>query len=125
MDANTIKELKQLLEAKKMDLIAQLESIGHRAAGSEVNFDADFPNYDDSASLEDSASEVVDYDRNLSLEKNLEDELRSVEKALKRITEGAYGQCSYCGKEIEIERLKIRPESASCVSCKNTLKGQS
>lgn len=124
MDAKTMQDLKTLLEAKKQEIIVNLESIGHRSEGAETNYDANFPNYDDSASIEDNAAEVIDYDRNVSLEHNLEDELRSVEKALKRIEEGTYGKCSYCGQEIESERLKIRPESTSCVNCKKTLKGQ-
>lgn len=113
-----------MLEAKQADIIKQLGSIGSKSAGAEVNFDAKFPDYGDSASIEDNASEVSDYTTNLSLERDLEDELHSVEKVLKSIEEGKYGVCKYCHKEIEIERLKIRPESTACVACKNSLKTQ-
>lgn len=124
MDAQTIQSLRTQLETKKQEIIANLENIGHRTEGAETNYDANFPNYEDSASIEDNAAEVIDYDRNLSLEHNLEDELRSVEKALKRMSEGTYGKCSYCNQDIESERLRIRPESTSCVNCKKTLKSQ-
>jgi RNA polymerase-binding transcription factor DksA len=123
MEDKFIEEFKGLLEAKKADIIKQLASIGTRSAGADVNFDANFPDYGSSASVEDSASEVADYTTNLSLEKELENDLRDVEKALKSVAAGTYGKCKYCQKEIEIERLRIRPESNSCVSCKKTLKG--
>ena len=87
-----------------------------------MNFDADFPDYGNSNSIEDNASEVTDYTTNLSIEHELEGDLRDVESALKRVKDGTYGRCKHCNKDIEIERLKIRPESTSCVSCKRLLK---
>lgn len=123
MEEKYLHEFKSALEAKKADIIKQLAKIGSRAEGAEDNFNANYPDYGDSASIEDSASEVSDYTTNLSLEHELEGDLRDVDKALKSIADGTYGKCKYCKKEIEIERLRIRPESNSCVSCKKTLKG--
>lgn len=120
MEEKILQELKKQLEDKKNKIIANLESIGKRAEGEEINFNAEFPDYGDST--EDNAVEVADYTKNLSFERQLEDDLRDVEKALKRIGEDNYGTCQYCGKEIEIERLKIRPESTACVACKQALK---
>lgn len=122
MDKEILQQLKNQLEERKKLIIEQLQSIGSRAEGAEINFDAKFPDYGDS--LEDSASEVADYTKNLSLERDLEKDLHDVEKAIKRMDEGKYGICNHCGKEIEIERLKIRPESSSCVACKNSLKNK-
>ncbi|MFA5047992.1 MAG: TraR/DksA C4-type zinc finger protein [Patescibacteria group bacterium] len=125
MDQKTLKELKKQLEEKRIDVIKQLESIGVKVeGGAETNFNAEFPDYGNSASVEDNASEVADYTTNLSLERDLEDELRGVDKALKRMEDGTYGKCNYCHKDIEVQRLKIRPESTACVTCKNTLKGK-
>ena len=123
MDRKLFEEFKRLLETKKAEIIKQLAGIGTRAEGAEVNFNADFPDYGESASIEDNASEVSDYTTNLSLEKQLESDLHDTEKALKQVADGIYGKCKYCKKDIEIERLRIRPESTSCVSCKKTLKG--
>lgn len=119
MDQQLLPELRQQLLAKRQMIIEQLEGIGSPAAGKD-NFDAKFPDYGDS--MEDSAVEVADYTKNLSLERDLEKELQGVDKAIKSMDDGTYGVCSYCGNEIELERLKIRPESTSCVACKNALK---
>ncbi len=123
MDEKILQELKNQLEEKKERIIANLESIGNRVKGDdndEINYNAEFPDYGDSS--EDSAVEVADYTKNLSFERGLEGELRDVEAALKKIAEGGYGICKHCGKQIELERLKIRPESSSCVACKQALK---
>ncbi len=124
MEKQQLQEFKKQLEDKRKEIVEQLDVIGSLAEGAETNFNADFPNYSDSASIEDSANEVADYTTNLSLERDLESQLRDIDKALKRIEEGKYGICKYCNKEIELERLKIRPESTSCVACKKSLKGQ-
>lgn len=116
MDQQGLKNFKNKLEEKKKAVIEQLESIGTRAQGAGVNFNADFPDY--GSSQEDNAIEVADYTTNLSLEKQLEAEMQNVEKALKKIEDGTYGTCSDCGQPIEPERLNIRPESTRCLSCK-------
>ena len=125
MDQQQLQHFKEKLEAKKEEIIQQLSSIGTRAEGAEVNFNADFPDYGNTQSIEDNAAEVSDYTTNLSLEHELEDNLHDVEKALKRVADGTYGYCNHCKQEIEAGRLEIRPESNSCVSCKKSLKGQS
>ena len=120
MDQKTLNEFKEALEARKKEVLSQLGNISTKDKGSEDDFTADFPQYGDS--MEDSVGEVADYIKNLSVEKELEKELHSTEAALKRIEDGTYGVCAYCGNEIEIERLKIRPASNSCVTCKTNLK---
>lgn len=44
--------------------------------------------------------------------------LKKVEDALKRMEEGTFGICERCGREIEVERLKIRPVTTMCIECK-------
>jgi RNA polymerase-binding protein DksA len=123
MDKKTLSSLKTQLEEKRQAVIKQLDSIGHKVSDNgETNFTADFPQYGDSA--EDNAIEVADYAKNLSVEKELEKELRDIDKALKSMASGKYGVCIHCGKDIEVERLKIRPESGSCVSCKQAISGR-
>lgn len=122
MDKQLLNDLKKQLTERQEAVIGQLGSIGHREVGeegAEINFNADFPQYGDSA--EDSAVEVADYAKNLSVERELEKELRDIEKAIKKMADGTYGICSHCGQPIEIERLKVRPESGSCVSCKKAI----
>lgn len=122
MDKQTTEGFKKKLEERRVSVIEQLGNVGERAEGVEINFNATFPQYGDSA--EDNAAEVADYAKNLSVEKEFEKELRDIDKALKKLEEGTYGVCIHCGTEIEVERLKVRPESGSCVACKKAITGQ-
>ncbi len=73
---------------------------------------------DDVDSFEEDADEVEQLSDDLSVKGRLEERLARVEKALKKIDEGAYGKCESCGKSIEQELLDIDPESELCKSCK-------
>lgn len=44
-------------------------------------------------------------------------ELRLIQRALERIDEGSYNECSICGEEIPLKRLEALPYSDRCVSC--------
>lgn len=123
MEKALLSELKKKLEEQKVRVLADLESVGSSAGSPDgAGYDTKFPDYGDS--MEDNAIEVQDYTKNLSLERDLQKELAGIEKTLLKMEDGTYGVCTYCGQKIELERLKIRPESSSCVTCKKQLKGQ-
>lgn len=44
-------------------------------------------------------------------------EIRSIERALKRIALGTYGVCVSCGQPIERERLEAYPTANRCAAC--------
>ena len=44
-------------------------------------------------------------------------ELRMLEAALKRVSDGSYGQCVDCGEEIPFVRLRAQPGAGRCVAC--------
>lgn len=44
-------------------------------------------------------------------------EIRAVERALKRIALGTYGICVSCGQPIERERLEAYPTANRCAAC--------
>lgn len=78
-------------------------------------------NYEDD--LADSASNVFDRERDLSLERNVRDLLGQVKDALKRIDAGTYGVCSSCHKKIGAQRMRALPYAELCVDCKSRQEG--
>jgi len=44
-------------------------------------------------------------------------EIRAIERALKRIALGTYGVCVSCGQPIERERLEAYPTANRCAAC--------
>ncbi len=116
MEKAFIAEMKQALEQERERLEAELKGFAHRDSHTGATYNADFPSYGDKE--EDNATEVATYTDNLSLSRTLEAKLEDVISALERMAKRTYGTCKYCGKEIDERRLRARPESASCVKCK-------
>jgi RNA polymerase-binding protein DksA len=44
-------------------------------------------------------------------------ELRALEAARTRLSDGSYGTCADCGGEIGYERLKANPAAVRCITC--------
>ena len=44
-------------------------------------------------------------------------ELRGIEAARDRLSEGSYGICADCGGDIGFERLKVNPSAVRCIQC--------
>ena len=44
-------------------------------------------------------------------------ELRALEAARQRLTDGSYGTCGDCGGEIGFERLQVNPAAVRCIRC--------
>ena len=63
----------------------------------------------------DVASETFEREKDVSILWNVDEQLRDVEGALKRLDDGTYGRCEICGKDIGDERLRARPEARYCV----------
>lgn len=122
MDQQTLKTLKSSLEQEQERLKKELSSIGRKDSSIENNYRSTFPDFGNDE--DENANEVAEYSDRLSIEHTLEKQLRDVKNALQAIDEGKYGICKHCGNDIELERLKIRPTSTSCVSCKKRLQGE-
>ena len=71
-----------------------------------------FPDPTDRASLES--------DRNFLLRiRDREGKLiEKIKKALKRIENGSFGICEKCDEEIAFNRMKARPVTTHCITCK-------
>lgn len=45
------------------------------------------------------------------------EEIAQIDKALKRIEDGGYGQCQECGEKIDEARLEALPYAEFCINC--------
>ena len=116
MEKKLIEELKVKLELQKSSIQKELESFATEDPNLKHNWDAKFPNREDS-DKDEKADEVQEYDNNLSLEYSLELKLKDVNMALEKIAGGTYGVCENCGKEIGEDRLLACPEAKTCLNC--------
>lgn len=114
-----LNETKQELLAEKKHLETDLADFTKKNPHVADDYEAKFPDYGDEE--DENAREVAQYTANKPLEISLENTLRDVNQALDRLDKGTYGICKYCKKPIDKKRLRARPTSSACVSCKKTL----
>jgi RNA polymerase-binding transcription factor len=67
---------------------------------------------------DEAAADVISDVDNAELSRDLE-ELREIDAALARMSEGAYGTCADCGGEIDLERLRREPAARRCIDCQS------
>jgi DnaK suppressor protein len=110
MRQRDLKLFRKILEDRKQEILSEADrAVGEMNNGTEGGY----ADPTDRASLES--------DRNFLLRlRDRERKLLSkIEEAVARIDEGSYGRCEECGGDIGIERLKARPVTTFCISCKS------
>jgi RNA polymerase-binding protein DksA len=122
LDKEFLKKIEKQLLEEKARLEKELAQFTQKNPHNKADFDANFPTIGDAE--DENAAEVAVYSDNLTLERTLESALRDVNSALKRIEEGSYGICKYCGKPIDPKRLEARPASSACMECKTKFSGK-
>lgn len=45
--------------------------------------------------------------------------IEQITAALNRISEGTYGRCTRCGRQIAAARLEVLPNAATCIECQS------
>lgn len=122
MDKKTFKQIEKKLLERKKTIEEELKQFTKPDKHTKDEYSTVFPEFGDKE--DENVAEVATFSDNLPLEKNLEDSLRDINEALKRIKNGTYGICKYCHKPIDAQRLLVRPVSSACVACKKKLKGE-
>lgn len=69
---------------------------------------------------EEEATQAMEFEKRLALEKQLSDSLSKVNRAIQKYETGTYGICDQCGKPIEPARLEALPSATLCLSCKTS-----
>jgi len=67
---------------------------------------------------EEEATETLELEKRLAMEKRIRDQLAEVEHALHKFEDGSYGLCDVCGQSIDPARLEALPQANLCLSCK-------
>lgn len=122
MDAKILEQIKTDLLNRKAGIVKELSNFATKTDAEKNEYISRFPQYGNES--DDNAQEVTQYTTNIEAERILENSLKDIDSSLKKIDQGKYGICKYCGKEIEIKRLLIRPDSSACVACKRNLQNQ-
>ena len=71
---------------------------------------------------EEEATEALELEKRLALERRIKDQLAALEHALLKLDKGTYGLCDNCGQPIDPARLEALPEASLCMKCKALIK---
>jgi len=69
------------------------------------------------ADFEEQAAELENQEALQGIENSEVHEIRQIQAALNRISEGTYGICTLCGADIAAKRLQALPTATRCISC--------
>jgi RNA polymerase-binding protein DksA len=67
---------------------------------------------------EEEATEALELEKRLVLEKRIREQLAEIEHALQKFEKGTYGLCDICGQPIDPARLEALPQASLCLNCK-------
>jgi DnaK suppressor protein len=101
-----LSSLRASLDEERGQLKRQLAELG--ANGGGLSFDENFA---------DSGEVAAQQGEAMTLAGSLQDQLKEVETALRKIDEGKFGLCENCGKEITEARLEAIPTARYCIDC--------
>lgn len=109
MDKAKLATFTSMLKQKQTELEKELATFTVKDPRAHEGQRSEFPQFGDSQ--DDNTTEVEVYQNRISVEQQLEEDLRDVKDALEKITKGTYGICEKTGKPIEEKRLMVTPEA--------------
>ena len=103
-----IDKIRQELQERKTTLLDKQNRISRHTRHREEPLPQDFA---------EQATELENQEVLVALDREVTDELRKIERALKRIESDEYELCVICGEEIPEARLQAIPTTDRCVAC--------
>lgn len=111
---NDFSTYKTTLEAEKLKLESELQSIGRRNPSNPNDWEAVQSDTGQEPDRSDAADLIEGYEANTAILKELETRYNEVVSALARIADGSYGVCSVSNEPIEEDRLLADPAATTC-----------
>ena len=108
------KILRSRLESERGRLIGELEQLKASANTTEDRREGS-----PFGKREEEATETLELEKRLALERRIREQLVGVEHALHKFEEKTYGLCDSCGQPIDPARLEALPQASLCMNCKS------
>ncbi|KMJ57707.1 hypothetical protein AB685_12680 [Bacillus sp. LL01] len=114
ISTDKINRLKQQLEDTKRELQAHLDQNDHYQLEQEHPYEtvSELSAYDNHPG--DLGTELYEREKDLALNEHAEKEMQDINHALQAMTDGTYGKCEVCGKNIDEDRLEALPTTTYC-----------
>jgi DnaK suppressor protein len=101
-------EAREILHRRRAELVDRRERLARHTRHREEPLPPDFA---------EQAVELENGETLVALDRECNAELREIERALRRIEDGSYGDCTDCGEPIAAQRLQALPAASQCIDC--------
>ncbi len=116
MDDQIVNSLRDTLAKRQSEIQHTIEIMKENKTAEQDKYSpTELSNYDNHPA--DMGTEMYQVQFNNALRVHEEHELKDIDDALKKIDDGSFGKCEFCGKDIDIERLKAIPSVKLCIDC--------
>jgi DnaK suppressor protein len=105
MNQHNYSEIREILLAKRSELVERMERLKSNLTGGH------------SADSQEQAQELENAEVVDALGNETRIELGKIAKALEQMNHGTFGHCGDCGEEIPLARLKAQPFADLCIRC--------
>ena len=109
-----LEKLRAALDTEASDIEEQLAEHGKKVQGDWQGTPAGFES-ETATNPEDAADAMEELATNVPLVEELENRLKDVRAALKKMDDGVYGICEKTGKKIPFDRLEANPAARTLV----------
>ena len=109
MQTSELNYFKEILESRKEQINANITGVNselHQLSSLELNDEGDHAAVNNNSMVE---SAIVQQQSR---------ELKEIEMALGKISNGNYGICEMCEDDIGFQRLKVKPHANYCIDCR-------
>jgi len=103
--------IKQFLDDKKVELEARKSRLTDQDPFSDES------RLTNNAAVDADAAEQFEHETAVAMQDEIDRKLAEVERALVRVADGTYGNCTACGNMIDTDRLTVDPTAEYCVDC--------
>lgn len=100
--------MKTVLQRRQEELVERRERIARHTRHRDEPLPPDFA---------EQAVELENGETLVALDREVNMELREIERALRRIEDGTFGECTECGEPIAEPRLDALPYTSMCIDC--------
>ncbi len=122
LEPELLEKYRQNLHKEKEETLKVIRDINALQSKGVKNENGDLSSF--STHQADQGSDSDSLEKEVFLLESLQEKLKEINKALKRVYEKTYGICEWCGCYIEAKRLKIVPYASMCIQCKTEEEGK-
>lgn len=115
LSSKTVKRFEKLLAEERGRIVNLLDV--HQREREEARLSETSSERIPDPTTAEGGSMAFEYQKELSVDYNLEDIIRKIDAAQVRIDEGKYGICVTCEKAIPVARLEALLHATECVEC--------